>query len=242
MPTSIPASAEKKAQERKTYVSFGHDGTTASTNAYGNLMQISRYFGQDAGNPSGFFCAQTTDEDINPPFHALHRFSDLSSASAKKGLGFRLWMEKNDETTSMPKMTFVNNRWPRFKHEARLCDFEVQYVVREGTVYQMYTFKVDKDTKYTSPPEVVVSSRLRIQDLDYTKEDDGFDSLPSEGDLSHNDAGNGTSDGTPDNHSTSDTDSDEGSISSFDTTSDDDYGSSSENEQTTIQLSKPPRR
>ncbi|KAL7945809.1 hypothetical protein V8C42DRAFT_357450 [Trichoderma barbatum] len=83
--TSIPDDTHKKARLRATYSSFGRNGLTATANAYGHLLQITQYFGNE---PSGFISVDlpTTTE----PQFVAHRVKDLDNQSIDPSKGIRL--------------------------------------------------------------------------------------------------------------------------------------------------------
>ncbi|KAK0760925.1 hypothetical protein N5P37_005866 [Trichoderma harzianum] len=72
---AIPFDAPIKARNRKTYASFGDDGLTATANAHGHLIQITRYFGNE---PSGFICVDLPGTP--DPFHVTNRMKELQSS------------------------------------------------------------------------------------------------------------------------------------------------------------------
>jgi hypothetical protein len=136
--TSIPLGAREKACRRSTYASFGKDGVTATVNAHGHLLQITRYFGN---KPSGFFCVDL--DDISDPYCVTKRMEDLQSRVADPHKGMRLRVGESDAEEAkdeIPKMKFLHNRWPRFIKRIPRFKLKVQYFISQNTVYQTYIF------------------------------------------------------------------------------------------------------
>lgn len=104
----------KVREERKTYTSFGDNGTTASVSAYGHLLQISQYFG--IGH-SGFFCADLPE--FSSPYYSKDRLRDIlrkaQSNAATIGIDWKkAFADSWDFDDILPRLEFVNDRWPRF--------------------------------------------------------------------------------------------------------------------------------
>lgn len=222
--TSIPDNARKNARLRTTYSSFGQDGTTATANAYGHLLQITQYFGN---KPSGFV-AVNLDETEEPHF-VKWRAHDLQQQSIDPTQGMRLLLQRpadntsaidiwdtNPKTMSMPAkvsplvkapprakaspseepspktgrydvpvprsqwvnesepgsgstVRFVHNRWPCFSTKTPVFDIDIQYVISNKTVYQMYTFKLCQGSQIFSSeiPTIIINTNLLLRDLDF---------------------------------------------------------------------------
>ncbi|CAH0050468.1 unnamed protein product [Clonostachys solani] len=125
-----------KAQDRpdqwRTYTSFGDDGVTGSAHPHGNLMQISRYFGEDSKEPSGFFCAECYEDAPANPYDAPERLRAMSSVAERADTGSFLKFQVGDVQegpVKMPKVTFVSHRWPTFEHRTFNFPLSIQYVV-----------------------------------------------------------------------------------------------------------------
>ena len=179
--TSIPSDADKQARQRVTYSSFGNDGVTASVNSYGNLMQITRYFGRESDHSSGFFCAEFSYVPCAYPYRASERLRDIISVSDDPDDGMYLQLERtalNDN--KMPHMSFVYNRWPRFQQKNAGVDYTLQYLVDGETVYQIYTFQLHKIADGLPPFKASFNSIVRFLNIDFTKNDDGFEQQSGE--------------------------------------------------------------
>jgi hypothetical protein len=159
-----PPRLDKKKERAHTYASFGDDGLTVSINAYGHIMQISRYlnFGY-----SGFLCV---DSQYPPPYYVQNRMDKQleSSRDPKRGLRINIVDWK-----SLPSFSFgfMYDRWPRYvlnqpgssKSELNSavspvknswppidspmvptpgCSLSIQYYCSENTVIQKYQILV----------------------------------------------------------------------------------------------------
>ncbi|KAF2995400.1 hypothetical protein E8E13_004654 [Curvularia kusanoi] len=102
-----PPKFDRNKESAHTYASFGEDGMTASINAFGHIMQISRYLGFGS---SGFLCV---DSKYWRPYWVEHRMDAIleSSTDAERGFGldFIDW-------SSYPMLSsgFMYDRWPRY--------------------------------------------------------------------------------------------------------------------------------
>ena len=180
-PTSIPSGASEQARQRKTYASFGNDGVTASVNAYGNLMQITRYFHKESNDPSGFFCAEFSEIRHAYPYHALERLRDITSASGNPYNGMYLRLGGTTlHDNKAPHLSFVHNRWPCFEQQSSAMDYTIQYLVHGKTVYQMYTFQLDEKARTLDPPDVSVNFKMHLLNMNFTENNDGFEERLSE--------------------------------------------------------------
>ncbi|KAJ4303215.1 hypothetical protein N0V90_002108 [Kalmusia sp. IMI 367209] len=179
------------------YASFGdEDGTTVSVNAYGHIMQISRYLGFGV---SGFFCV--SDDGVNQPYYVWSRMQDLMEIthSPERGIGVGL-----DEILNLdhqvPTLGFMYDRWPRFVHgeqldtrsdsgsqhsglipqsgtsRTRTPKFMIQYYCENGTVFQQYLIQLD-DLTLGILDNLKILNRTCIDNLDFIKyyEHHGYD-------------------------------------------------------------------
>ncbi|KAL7791914.1 hypothetical protein V8C37DRAFT_416623 [Trichoderma ceciliae] len=164
--TSIPDEAHEQARARKTHVSFGNDGVTATASAYGHLLQITRYIGN---SPSGFFCVDLPK--MPAPNFVTQRMACLEESSTNHQMGICLHLgSSHDEGKSkrkMPEVNFVHDRWPCFINEDPAKDLRVQYIVSNKTVYQTYTLTLKKEPTTLRIPELAVNSNLLLRDLDF---------------------------------------------------------------------------
>lgn len=165
--TSITFETQDTARHRPAYASFGENGLTATATAYGDLLQITQYFGND---PSGFYCVDL--QDVPEPYLVTQRMEHLQSYTVHPDKGMRLEVA-NINTPGLrddiPKLSFLNNRWPNFKPETVAGDFntEIQYFIHQKTVYQTYTF-TSRGESSASLPEMTFNPELLIRDLDFS--------------------------------------------------------------------------
>lgn len=165
--TSIPFETEDKTRHRPAYASFGEDGLTATATAYGHLLQITQYFGND---PSGFYCVDL--KDVLEPCWVTQRMEQLQGHIVDPSKGMRLEVESfnNSELThEMPKLSFLNNRWPNFVTQTAAGNLktEIQYFIYQKTVYQTYTF-TSRDKSLALLPEMAINAELLIRNLDFS--------------------------------------------------------------------------
>jgi hypothetical protein len=159
-----PPGLDKKKERAHTYASFGDYGLTVSINAYGHIMQISRYL--DFGY-SGFLCV---DSRYLPPYYVQDRMEQLLESSRDPKRGLRLDIV---DWNSLPSFSFgfMYDRWPRYvlnqtgssKSELNSavspvenswspiqspvtptpgCSLSIQYYCSENTVIQKYQILV----------------------------------------------------------------------------------------------------
>lgn len=169
--TSIPFEAQDKTRRRPTYASFGESGVTATANSYGNLLQITRYFGN---KPSGFYRVDL--KDVPEPCFVAQRMGHLQNLVANPLEGMRLDIKSfntSEVRDKMPELSFLNNRWPNFITEKISGKFntEVQYFISQETVYQAYTF-TSRDESPTNFPEMTINAELFIRDIDFSNNSD----------------------------------------------------------------------
>lgn len=104
----------KDLEKRKTYTSFGDNGTTATVSSYGHILQICRYFGVGR---SGFFCVDLPD--IIRAWISDARLRSLldraQSNAATIGINWKeAFGDSWDFDDILPCLEFVDDRWPRF--------------------------------------------------------------------------------------------------------------------------------
>ena len=200
-----------KARKRMTYASFGNDGVTASANAHGNLLQLTRYFGEASKEASGFFCAEFSTQACASPYYPEERLEDLNWAIANPNSGTRLQVYNPDvKPIRKPQVSFVGYRWPCFESESSKLPLSVQYVVNENTVYQISTLKLDKmsdkEVRDQGPPKLFFYNMTRIRDLNYMEDGDGFMPPLEDFELDSNTSDNSSSgDSSDDDSADSDT-------------------------------------
>jgi hypothetical protein len=165
--TLISSETQDKARHRPAYASFGENGLTATATAYGHLLQITQYFGND---PSGFYCVDI--KGVAEPYLVKERMEQLQSYVVHPDKGMRLEVESSSTSqlrNELPKLSFLNNRWPNFKSETAAGNFEteIQYYISQKTVYQTYTF-TSRDEASATFPEIIINADSFIRDLDFS--------------------------------------------------------------------------
>ncbi|KAF2135668.1 uncharacterized protein K452DRAFT_346780 [Aplosporella prunicola CBS 121167] len=194
--TQIPRSFQKNSKNRKSYISFGSKGTTASVNAYGHIMQISRYLGYGR---SGFFSADI--EGTKMPYLVDARKRDLMDHVKDPSKGFRLDLSGvfaglEDCERCTPSVAFLHDCWPLFKtqqgheHQANqdrkayqlhhqiqttnkphFTKLYIQYFCHHGTIFQRYNLEFDEAAN--SEPQLDklrIDTRICIRNLDFVQE------------------------------------------------------------------------
>ncbi|KAK1461640.1 hypothetical protein CMEL01_14594 [Colletotrichum melonis] len=161
---AIPTEANMEARQRETYASFGHEGITATANAYGNLMQITRYIGESSHNPSGFIRAELTHYDPDGYRGRVTQHANgLASVSARPNDGVHLRLQDREILgNNLPEISFIQNRWPRFQSST---GHDVQYFISKETVFQVYTLEVDKQNGMNQPLDVEIPVKIRLLNL-----------------------------------------------------------------------------
>ncbi|KAJ4855312.1 uncharacterized protein T069G_10870 [Trichoderma breve] len=178
------------ARNRETYASFGEDGLTATANAHGHLIQITRYFGNE---PSGFICVDLPEAPA--PYYVTDRMKELQRfcEDSHKGMKLQLPEPLNNESQEfeddnqplddglkwgigkdIPKIQFYHDRWPSFIAQNLWLDFEVQYFISAKTVYQTYTFSSVEGMEQMFPkkfPPLIISANLLLRHLDFVTEE-----------------------------------------------------------------------
>lgn len=111
----IPPTAPVQTQTRDGYASFGDGGTTATVNAYGEIMQLSRF---SEATRSGFFCVDLSK--VSEPYFVVERMQDLTDLSKRHGGGIGLHFDNAKEwhfDTKKPSLEFIHDVWPRYTFE-----------------------------------------------------------------------------------------------------------------------------
>jgi hypothetical protein len=189
--TSIPDDAPEQARTRATYASFGDDGTTATANAYGHLLQITRYFGN---KPSGFFCADIPSTPNPSLVEARMDYLQKSCQISTRGIRL-LFNDPEDSgkwrvktaTDIMPKMAFLHDRWPSFTTQTSVFDLNIQYMISQGTVYQIYTFTLKEKDSSAVPqiPTLMIDANLLLRNLNFVEDDEENDRGSDDDHYSH---------------------------------------------------------
>lgn len=169
--TSIPDESNADVHSYATYASFGDEGVTATANAYGNLLQFTRYFGNE---PSGFYCVDLPDTP--PPYLTALRLDKLRASYQDRNAGMRLEFEKSegseDWTVNIkppPIMKFIDDRWPLFVAETPLFNLNIQYTISKKTIYQQYSFELKNGRQIDNIPNMLINADLLIRNLNFVE-------------------------------------------------------------------------
>lgn len=163
-----------RSLRNNSYASFGNDGTTATVNGYGKILQISKYFG--CGR-SGFFCVDIPDQE--EPWFIRWRASNLFSRFTAVLEGLGLYTEKIQE---IPDHDFVDDQWPRFSFKTDNLSVDLEYAIKNGMVIQNYNITGLCDSRETEGESVE-----RLSQTSDTKDDETLqatDGLPRRPSLS----------------------------------------------------------
>ncbi|UKZ61637.1 uncharacterized protein TrAtP1_002895 [Trichoderma atroviride] len=71
-------------------------------------------------------------------------------------------------------MAFLQDRWPSFTTQTSAFYLNIQYVISQGTVYQIYTYTL-KEEKLSTPPQVPVlkiDANLLLRNLNFIEDGD----------------------------------------------------------------------
>ncbi|KAI0384178.1 hypothetical protein F5Y04DRAFT_269619 [Hypomontagnella monticulosa] len=177
----------KNAPNQKTYSSFGDQGTTASVNMYGEIVQFGTYLG--AGD-AGMFSA---DQKFLPePYDVMARADifDRYSRTRLAGPGCYGFEFQDVSFEEPPSMAYLHYRWPRYEYRSTRKILTIQWAVHDGIVLQQCVLTNLDDS------EMQVSCRFRndhgamlIRDLDYIDPAHKFNNGDEEGGDYHTNLG-----------------------------------------------------
>lgn len=187
----IPQDAAPKALTRPTYFSFGDNGTTATVNAYGRILQISK-FSEHAR--SGFFCVDLPS--MAEPYYVKRRMKNIIDLIDEPAAGIGIDWDHTFETTGdairdKPTVEFIDDRWPllvfeqsqyfeyptrssqRFSPGSFRSRLSLQYLCNGGTIFQRYVLTREMQgataNKTSIPTRLKLSTDLLIRDTDFTE-------------------------------------------------------------------------
>ncbi|KAH6864291.1 hypothetical protein B0T12DRAFT_369291, partial [Alternaria alternata] len=149
--------------ETHPYVSFGDNGTTASLNAFGDIIQISQAHGSSR---SGFFCVD--QPEVPEPFSVQLRAEKIMNAREIDGEGVYAYTYTQDEDlheTLGMRHEFIHDRWPLFTTEYSHITYKVLHVAFQGTIFQQYVWS-------TKSSPINYSSGLDISDPELHHDED----------------------------------------------------------------------
>lgn len=162
---------------RRCHSSFGDQGTTASVNCYGHLMQMSQFLG--VGHSGIFSMDHRSTEE---PYLVARRARNLDTLSCDRGeyLSYMLCFPSQFCPDKPPQVKWVNWRWPRYEYDTKLPNVRAwfQWVVHQGTVLQQFGLKNSSDQpvdfKYRFP------KNMSVRDLNHTISVDFFNNAKEE--------------------------------------------------------------
>ncbi|KAG5746921.1 hypothetical protein H9Q70_010392 [Fusarium xylarioides] len=153
-------------KEREIYYSFGDDGLTATVDANGFLLQMSRYF-PDREHNTGY-CIDAPDTD--KPFLVASRIQQLyaratgtySPVSIGPSIDFEL-----DLIDPQPP-EFTHDRWPNFvsiSEEGVILS--TQYLVSDHTLFRTWELDYIHSDLPRNIPSITAAKDLLIRNLDF---------------------------------------------------------------------------
>ncbi|KAI0381759.1 hypothetical protein F5Y04DRAFT_254289 [Hypomontagnella monticulosa] len=146
--------------------SFGDQGTKATVNAYGQLMQFSSYLG--IGH-TGMFSAD--QESTNEPFLERHRAEQLENlARSRDQEDFTYGLQFDDlQFDDEPERKYVHSQWPRYEFKSTEAEMTIQWMVHDEFVLQQCIVtnlsEIDRSLTFTFAKDML------IRDLDYIDDD-----------------------------------------------------------------------
>ncbi|KAF7888255.1 uncharacterized protein EAF02_002796 [Botrytis sinoallii] len=148
--------------DHECYSSFGDGGTTATVNAFGQLMQFSTYLGP---GKSGMFCVDHTS--ISIPYFVRSRANQLDRMSRARNRGRMTYGVYFPDLILEDDLVrkYVHCRWPRYEYESEKAKLVNQWMVHDGVVLQQWRF-TNLDTEEIST-KVVFSKDMLIRDVQY---------------------------------------------------------------------------
>ncbi|KAF4461618.1 Mg2+ transporter -like Zinc transport [Fusarium albosuccineum] len=166
-----PASIDRAVQQacnRSTYYPFGDDGVTATVDASGGLLQMTRFFpGREFKTG---FCVDNSS--IEEPYFVTDRFGTLFSRAtnpfSNEGIDVDIYLPLEFDSPHPARPQVVHDRWPRFAlitvDDIRI---EIQYLASGGTIYKTVEFDFCTSKRSRDLPTVSCNKDLLIRDLDF---------------------------------------------------------------------------
>ncbi|MCJ1429422.1 hypothetical protein MMC29_007336, partial [Sticta canariensis] len=156
-----PESTDKR--KRPTYASFGDSGTTASVNGYGKIMRLSRYVGGE-NNPSKMLGLEFSQG--NEPYLVELRAEEFQHELPSPFSGFGLHIMDIDSLQSeVPKLEFLNDRWPQLTYSVRGFNVRVRLFCQRGTVIQQ--FAATNTLASATDLPIILAVDFLMHDLNY---------------------------------------------------------------------------
>ncbi|TGO30641.1 hypothetical protein BPAE_0004g00990 [Botrytis paeoniae] len=148
--------------DHECYSSFGDGGTTATVNAFGQLMQFSTYLGP---GKSGMFSVDHTS--ILEPYLVSIRaeqLNDMSRARNRDSMTYGVYFPDLIVEDNLVRK-YVHCRWPRYEHESEKAKLVNQWMVHDGVDLQQWRF-TNLDAEEIST-RIAFSKGMRIRDVQY---------------------------------------------------------------------------
>ncbi|KAJ4391491.1 hypothetical protein N0V93_005108 [Gnomoniopsis smithogilvyi] len=156
----------KAPPNKDCHSSFGDQGTTVSTNCFGDIIQLTQYLG--AGR-SGLFSIDRIS--TYGPFFVYGRardLEDLVKGSTASLSSYDLVLPTEFAPKEPLNVKWVNWRWPRYEYDTDVTNVKAsaQWVVNNGVVLKQVILEnaghEDIEIKFTCH-----TNRMLIRDLDY---------------------------------------------------------------------------
>ncbi|KAA8626861.1 hypothetical protein A1F94_001939 [Pyrenophora tritici-repentis] len=142
--TSIPQQVKENSHETPPYVSFGDNGTTASLNAFGELIHISQ---AHESSRSGFFCVDLAKTP--EPWFVQERTEALMNANKSFGEGMYTYTTSSaniPEESTATRLEFIHDRWPLLTTEYGHATLKVLHVAFKNTVFQQFQWSTEESS------------------------------------------------------------------------------------------------
>ncbi|KAI1392344.1 uncharacterized protein F4822DRAFT_425554 [Hypoxylon trugodes] len=156
------SSAWHDCLEPQCSFSFGDNGTTATVNAFGRLMQFSSFM--NIGHTGMFAADQERTEEPCDPWARAKTLEALTLSRDSEGFSYGLRFD-NLNFAAQPERKYVHSRWPRYEFENEQFGMAVQWMVSEGIILQQCV--VTNRCKDDELLKFAFDKKMRIRDLDH---------------------------------------------------------------------------
>lgn len=152
----------------KTSSSFGENGTTATVNAYGDIVQFGTFIGK---GHSGMFSADHAY--LSEPYMVDDRTRELQELATSDfsdiPTTYRFLLHLSSPFEDPPRQTWVNYRWPRYEFKDESKEMVLQWVVRDNVILRHCTLTNLGSEDLVVPFEFTSSSvsMMQIRDMDH---------------------------------------------------------------------------
>ncbi|KAM0319836.1 hypothetical protein ACHAO8_000878 [Botrytis cinerea] len=148
--------------DHECYSSFGDGGTTATVNAFGQLMQFSTYLGPGM---SGMFSVDYTS--LFGPWYVWGRADELNNMSLARNracMSYGVYFPDLILEDNLVRK-YVHSKWPRYEYKSEKVKAINQWMVHGGVVLQQWRF-TNLDTEEIST-KIVSSKDMHIRDVQF---------------------------------------------------------------------------